>query len=423
MAARITAEATTKMTTATTMMMMTTMTMTNKIMTSTTTGKMSGRATRMTGPMASMTTRAGTMLLSLLVTGLLSLSCATPPKPRELDALEKLRGDPQMPAARKKAPDLCKKADKEFEVANDKWQSNDLNDSVNASLMGQIYYRHALALADQDRSNARIAAAEDNLAAVADEQEKAQKDLDDTNEKLGLLQKQVQKDEEMKALEAQMAAEKSASETAETVNAPKYAPEIYKEAQEILAKAKSEMQAGQMQQAQTSATIAKKTAENAAAAAKPSYARDSQTEENRKRADALYAEASRIPGVTVRRDIRGSLQRMIISIAAETLFTRKQTVIAPGKDQVLDPIAELIKKKDYQDFPVQIIGHTDSRGAAQSTLLAMSGARAQSVYNALVTRGVDVRRMMASGQGGAEPIADGRNRASNFRVEVVFLYQ
>ncbi len=435
MAARITAEATTKMTTATTMMM-TKMTMTNKIMTSTTTGKMSGRATRMTGPMASMTTRAGTMLLSLLVTGLLSLSCATPPKPRELDALEKLRGDPQMPAARKKAPDLCKKADKEFEVANDKWQSNDLNDSVNASLMGQIYYRHALALADQDRSNARIAAAEDNLAAVADEQEKAQKDLDDTNEKLGLLQKQVQKDEEMKALEAQMAAEKSASETAErvadaelalktadTVNAPKYAPEIYKEAQEILAKAKSEMQAGQMQQAQTSATIAKKTAENAAAAAKPSYARDSQTEENRKRADALYAEASRIPGVTVRRDIRGSLQRMIISIAAETLFTRKQTVIAPGKDQVLDPIAELIKKKDYQDFPVQIIGHTDSRGAAQSTLLAMSGARAQSVYNALVTRGVDVRRMMASGQGGAEPIADGRNRASNFRVEVVFLYQ
>ena len=35
-----------------------------QIMTRTTTGKMSGRATRMTGPMASMTTKAGTMLLS-----------------------------------------------------------------------------------------------------------------------------------------------------------------------------------------------------------------------------------------------------------------------------------------------------------------------------------------------------------------------
>jgi outer membrane protein OmpA-like peptidoglycan-associated protein len=101
-------------------------------------------------------------------------------------------------------------------------------------------------------------------------------------------------------------------------------------------------------------------------------------------------------------------------------------VLAPGKDSVLNPIAELIKKKDYQDFPVQVIGHTDSRGASQSALLALSGARAQSVFNALVTRGVDVRRMMASGQGGAEPIGDGRSaagRASNHRVEIVFLYQ
>ena len=110
---------------------------------------------------------------------------------------------------------------------------------------------------------------------------------------------------------------------------------------------------------------------------------------------------------------------------ASTLFKGHRTVIAPGRDTILDPIAELIRKKDYEDFPVQVIGHTDSRGR-QSSLLAMSGARAQSVFNALVTRGVDVRRMMASGQGGAEPIADGRTsagRAKNYRVEIVFLYQ
>jgi outer membrane protein OmpA-like peptidoglycan-associated protein len=214
-----------------------------------------------------------------------------------------------------------------------------------------------------------------------------------------------------------------ALKTAETVNAAKYAPEVYKQAKEILAKAQSEMQAGQMQQAQTSAGIAQKTAENATAVAKPGYARDSQVEENRKKADALFAEAARLPGVTARTDTRGSLHRVVISIPADLLFVKRQTVIAPGKGLVLDPVAELIKKKEYQDFPVQIIGHTDSRGAAQSALLAMSGARAQSVFNALITRGVDARRLMASGQGGAEPIADGRNRASNFRVEVVFLYQ
>ena len=399
---------------------------------------------------SAMTTVFRASFLCVLAASLLSLGCATPPKPRELDALEKLRADPEMPAARKKAPDLCKKADKAFGSATDKWHSNDLNESVNHALLGQIYYRHALALADQDKSNARIADAEDALSTTAEEQEKAQKDLDDTNEKIGLLQKSVHKDEEMKALEAQMAADKKANDdklsqeklraetadkvsdaelavkTAETVNAAKYAPELYKSAKEILAKAQSEMQAGQMQQAQSSAGIAKKTADDATAAAKPGYSRDSQTEESRKKADGLFAEASRIPGITARRDVRGSLQRIIITVPADTLFTKKQTVLAPGRDSVLNPIADLIKKKDYQDFPVQVVGHTDSKGGAQSALLAMSGARAQSVFNALVTRGVDVRRMMASGQGGAEPIADGRTaagRSSNHRVEIVFLYQ
>jgi outer membrane protein OmpA-like peptidoglycan-associated protein len=388
-------------------------------------------------------------ILSCLVGVFLSVGCATPPKPRELDALEKLRADPGMPAARKRAPDLCKKADKAYAAATEKWQSNDLNESVNHALLGQIYYRHAFALADQDKANARIADAEDALAATADEQEKVQKDLDGENEKIMLLNKAAQKGEEMKALEAQMAADKKANEeklaqeklradtgdrvseaelavkTADTLNAEKYAPELYKSAVEILHKAQGEMQAGQMQQAQASASIAKKTADDAAAAAKPSYERDSAAEENRKKADALYADALHIPGVKVRRDVKGSLQRVVIAVPADLLFVKRQTVIAPGKESILDPVAELIKKKEYQGFPVQVIGHTDSRGR-QSANLALSAARAQSVFNALVTRGVEVRRMMASGQGGAEPIADGRTaagRANNHRVEIVFLYQ
>jgi outer membrane protein OmpA-like peptidoglycan-associated protein len=389
-------------------------------------------------------------LLSCFLTGLLSLGCATPPKPRELDALEKLRADPSMPAARKRAPDLCKKADKAFAAATEKWHSNDLGESVNHALLGQIFFRHALALTDQDKSNARIAAAEDEIQTTAEEQEKVRKDLDDENEKIGLLNKAVHQNEEMKALAAQMAVDKKSNEeklaqeklraetsdrvsdaelavkTADTLDAEKYAPELYKSAIQILAKAQTEFQAGQMQQAQVSAGIAKKTAQDAAAAAKPSYDRDSTAAENRKKADALYADALRIPGVKVRRDVKGSLQRIVIAVPAELLFVKKQTVIAPGKDSVLDPVAELLKKGDYKAFPVQVIGNTDSRGS-ETANLAMSAARAQSVFNALVTRGVEVgRRMMASGQGGAEPIADGRSaagRASNHRVEIVFLYQ
>jgi outer membrane protein OmpA-like peptidoglycan-associated protein len=387
-------------------------------------------------------------LLAFLVTAL-AAGCATPPKPRELDALERLRADVNIPAARKRAPDLCKKADKALAESTKRWQSNDLNESVNSALMGQIFFRHALALADQDKSNARIAQAEDDLAATEDKLKEVQKDLADENEKIGLLNKAAQKNEEMKALEAQLAADKKSNEeklaqeklraetaekiseaelavkTADTLDAEKYAAELYKSAAQILAKAQSEFQAGQMLQAQASAGIAKKTADDAAAAAKPSYDKDTVASENRKKADGLFSAALKIPGVKVTRDVKGSLQRVVVGVPADLLFVKRQTVIAPGKDSILDPVAELIKNPEYKGFPVQVIGHTDSRGAASANL-ALSAARAQSVYNALVTRGVDVRRMMASGQGGAEPAADGRTaagRASNHRVEVVFLYQ
>ena len=86
-------------------------------------------------------------LLFVVAAGMLSVSCATPPKPRELDTLERLRNSADVPAARKKAPDLCKKGDKAYAAATEKWQSNDLNESVNSALVGTIYFNHALALA------------------------------------------------------------------------------------------------------------------------------------------------------------------------------------------------------------------------------------------------------------------------------------
>jgi outer membrane protein OmpA-like peptidoglycan-associated protein len=73
---------------------------------------------------------------------------------------------------------------------------------------------------------------------------------------------------------------------------------------------------------------------------------------------------------------------------------------------------------------VQVIAHTDNKGKA-GELVALSAARAQSVFSALVSRGVEARRLLVSGLGGDEPIADNRSaagRAKNNRVEIVFLY-
>jgi outer membrane protein OmpA-like peptidoglycan-associated protein len=361
------------------------------------------------------------------------------PKPSELEAFDKLRASPSATAAAKRAPALVKSANELYARSDAKWRNSDLEESRDAALMGQAKLKHAIALADQDAAKHRIAKAEDDLDDVNQEQEKTQKELDAINETIGLLHQTAQAREEQKAMEAQMeadrkaAAEKSetadkisaaelALKTADTVQASTYANAAYTAAADTLARAEEELRQGNFRAAQMSADIARKKAEEAVAAAQPIYAEKTKADDNRARADTLTREASTIAGLEVRRDARGALQRIVLSIQAEQLFTKKQSVIAPGRDAMLEPIATLMKKKEYQNYPVQIVGFADPHGNS-SSLLALTLARAQSVQTALMSRGVDSRRVMATGQGGAEPLAGGKERNRNNRIEIIFLYQ
>jgi outer membrane protein OmpA-like peptidoglycan-associated protein len=366
----------------------------------------------------------------------LALGCATPPKPPELDAFEKLRADPSASAAAKKSPDLVSNADRWLARSQEEWKGNDLDEAVNSALMGQIKLKQAMAMAEQDRARVRVSSADAEIERDKDEQARLDKDLASLNEQLSLLKRlQAQTAElgaEKKQLEVErqkgIAAEKIgdaelAIKTADTLNASKHAKPQYTGAVDMLARAQQEVQQSNFSAAQISADMAKKKADEAAEAAKPLYQEEAKSAESRSQAEALGRDAAAIAGISVRRDARGQLQRWVLPIPAELLFFRRETTIGGGKGGVLDQVAALIKK--YPTFPVQVLGYTDSRGRS-GELLALSQARAQSVYSALISRGVDVRRMVVSGYGSAEPISDNRTvpgRAANNRVEIVFVYQ
>lgn len=408
-----------------------------------------------------------------LVTTMLALGCATPPKPPELEALEKMRQDPSAVAAAKRSPDLVATADARLNKAREHWQDSDLYEARRDALRGQIALKAAFAVNEQHEARARIQAADTEYRQVAEEYTRLDKELQTLNEGVALLKRlgeeraaaaaERQKAEAEKAklaaevsaekqkLAAQMSAEKQAAEaekaklaaqiaaeqqrgaaaeklraaqlalkTSETVEAPQHAQPQYAAAADMLTRAQTEFAKNDYPAVMTSAELARQKAEEATVLARPKYEAAGQNAANKTRDEALSRDSAGITGVVVRLERRGDVQRLVLPL--QSLFVKKDTSIAPGHEEVLDAIGNLLKK--YPTYPVQVVGYTDNRGKPEN-LISMSLARANSVFSALVARGVDPKRMMVSGQGPSDPVSDNKTapgRGRNNRVEIIFLY-
>ncbi|WP_221887056.1 OmpA family protein [Bacteriovorax stolpii] len=100
-------------------------------------------------------------------------------------------------------------------------------------------------------------------------------------------------------------------------------------------------------------------------------------------------------------------------------FDSGKSMISSQYDSHLDEVAEFLKK--YSEVNVQIEGYTDNTGSKAKNV-ALSAARAKSVMNALIKRGIDKKRLTAKGFGPENPIADNstpEGRQTNRRVVAV----
>jgi outer membrane protein OmpA-like peptidoglycan-associated protein len=102
-------------------------------------------------------------------------------------------------------------------------------------------------------------------------------------------------------------------------------------------------------------------------------------------------------------------------------FETGSAKLKPSSQFELDGLAEFLKAEP--DVNIQIIGHTDNIGTEEDNIV-LSQARARSVYDALLLRGINASRLSAKGMGESQPIADNNTpegRQKNRRTEFIIL--
>ncbi len=121
-----------------------------------------------------------------------------------------------------------------------------------------------------------------------------------------------------------------------------------------------------------------------------------------------------IPGAEVKRVGEGI--QLVLNENAVRFDTNKSSLTATAKTN-LDKLVTVFN--EYPDTDITIFGYTDSTGPADYNL-KLSGERAASVKNYLVSKGILASRFTIQGMGIADPIADNgtvEGRSQNRRVE------
>jgi outer membrane protein OmpA-like peptidoglycan-associated protein len=158
-------------------------------------------------------------------------------------------------------------------------------------------------------------------------------------------------------------------------------------------------------------------------------ARTREADQARDSADAARAQAAAttaaasLEAAELRRQIEAlearETERGLVLTLGDVLFETARSDLKAGATANLTKLANFLNQ--YPDRNVVIEGHTDNVGSAEYNQ-ALSERRADAVKSWLMQQGISSQRMVASGKGLHQPVADNSSatgRQLNRRVEVI----
>ena len=127
-------------------------------------------------------------------------------------------------------------------------------------------------------------------------------------------------------------------------------------------------------------------------------------------------------GVSVEMNERG----LVVTFLAEVLFDSGKAKVRPEANDVLGKVANVINEK-ASARNIAVEGHTDNEPIKRSGWKSnweLSTARATSVLHYLEEKGIDPKKLQATGYGEYHPVASNdtvEGRQKNRRVEIIIL--
>ncbi len=126
--------------------------------------------------------------------------------------------------------------------------------------------------------------------------------------------------------------------------------------------------------------------------------------------------------------VRQYKNMLAVDLAEQIFFDSGRATLKPGGKEVLKKVGETLK--GYDNKIIRVVGHTDNVPVAKSLQATfpsnweLSVARATNVVRYLQEVGVPPERMIPSGRGEYEPVADNstpEGRQKNRRIEIMLI--
>lgn len=123
-------------------------------------------------------------------------------------------------------------------------------------------------------------------------------------------------------------------------------------------------------------------------------------------------------------DMEITAQYVMLTLNGAVLFDASSADIKASSEEFISKLGDVLK--NYNDYNIEIIGHTDSRpmngNGKYANNMLLSQGRAYTIFSYLVnTKKMDPSMMQCTGRGEYEPIASNttaEGRAQNRRVEI-----